>query len=88
MKINKGFMLRNVAKMNIVVPIAQNTLNYKGMLSLNETGAFLWSVLVKGATEEELLQAMLNEYDVEPAVASADIREFLDHIRSIGALTE
>ena len=41
MVIKKGFLLRNVANTNIVVPVAQNALHFKGMLSLNETGAFL-----------------------------------------------
>lgn len=88
MKIKKGFILRNVASTHIVVPVAQNTLNYKGMLSLNESGAFLWDVLVKGADKAGLMAALLNEYDVSENVASADIDEFLAHVRQIGALEE
>lgn len=86
MKIKQGFLLRNVANTHVVLPMSQNTLNYKGMLSLNETGAFLWSELEKGTDREKLLQALLEEYDVSEAVAAADMDEFLEHIERIGAL--
>lgn len=86
MKIKQSFLLRNVVNTHIVVPVSQDTLNYKGMLSLNETGAFLWGMLEKGADREGLLQALLEEYDVPEAVAAADMDEFLDHIERIGAL--
>lgn len=88
MKIKKGFILRNVANTHIVVPVSQNTLNYRGMLSLNESGAFLWEVLEKGVDKEGLLTALLDEYDVPEEIAAADIDEFLDHMRQIGALEE
>lgn len=88
MKIKTGFILRNVANTHIVVPVAQNTLNYKGMLSLNESGAFLWGVLQKGTDKTGLLEALLNEYEVPQEIAAADIEEFLAHVRQIGALEE
>lgn len=88
MKIKAGFILRNVANTHIVVPVAQNTLNYKGMLSLNESGAFLWGVLQKGTDKAGLLEALLNEYEVPKDIAAADIEEFLAHVRQIGALQE
>ncbi len=86
MKIKQGYILRNVVNTHIVVPVSQNKLNYKGMLSLNETGAFLWGLLEKGTDREGLLQALLAEYDVPEAVAAADMDEFLEHIERIGAL--
>lgn len=88
MKIKDGFVLRNVANTHIVVPVSQNTLNYKGMLSLNESGAFLWQVLQKGTDKIGLLRALLEEYDVTESIASGDIEEFLNHVRQIGALEE
>lgn len=88
MKIKQGFVLRQVANTNIVVPIAQNALNYQGMLSLNETGAFLWQQLEKDQTQEDLLNAILNEYDIDEVTAKKDIEDFVKSIRDIGALDE
>lgn len=88
MRIKKGFLLRTVADTNIVVPVSQNALDFKGMLSLNETGAFLWKRLEKECTKEELLSAMLEEYEVEKEAALEDIEVFLDKVRSFGALED
>lgn len=86
MKIKKGFILRNVASTHIVVPVSQNILNYKGMLSLNETGAVLWAALEKGTDRAGLLAALLAEYEVPQEVAQADLEEFLARVEAIGAL--
>ena len=88
MKIKRGFILRNVANTHIVVPVSQNILNYKGMLSLNETGAFLWTVLEKGIDRAGLLAALLEEYEVPREVAEADMDEFLARVEAIGALEQ
>lgn len=88
MKIKDGFILRNVADTHIVVPVGANMLNVKGMLSLNESGAFLWEVLMKGADENSLLTSLLDEYEVDEGTAKEDISGFLNKIREIGALDE
>ena len=88
MKIKRGFILRNVANTHIVVPVSQNILNYKGMLSLNETGAFLWTVLEKGIDRAGLLAALLEEYEGPREVAEADMDEFLARVDAIGALEQ
>lgn len=86
MKIKEGFLLRNVADMNIVVPVAQNALRFKSMLSLNETGAFLWKALEKEATKEELVQQLMDSYEVEEETAKQDVAAFLEEVEKIGAL--
>lgn len=74
MKTKKGFMLRTVADKHIVVPIGTASVEFNGLITLNETGAFLWERLSKGATYDELLSALLSEYDV----SEADARKGLD----------
>lgn len=77
MKIKDGFILRQVAGSYIVISVGGESVDFNGMITVNETGAFLWEKLVVGATEEELLCAMLEEYEVDEATAKADIAEFL-----------
>jgi len=77
MKIKKDFILRKVADSYVVVPVGKLTLDFNGIINLNETGAFLFGLLQKGAEKEELLQKMLEEYDVTPEKAAADIDIFL-----------
>lgn len=88
MKIKQGYLLRNMTTKHFIMPSSSGTVEYQRMFSLNESGAFLWRELEKGATREELLSALLREYDVEESEALADIEEFLSYLRQGGMLEE
>ena len=77
MKIKKDFILRKVADSYVVVPVGKLTLDFNGIINLNETGAVLFGLLQEGAEKEDLLRKMLEEYDVTPEKAAADIDVFL-----------
>lgn len=78
MKIKSGFLLRKVAGRNIVAASGDNSLDFQGMITLNETGAFLWDELSQELTEEELIKKLVLEYEVKEEVAAKDVKEFLD----------
>ncbi|MBP3435040.1 MAG: PqqD family protein [Clostridia bacterium] len=82
MKIKEGFVLRNICGEYVVVAVGRQTLDFKGLIKLNDTGAFLWEQLQKDCTEEELLVAMRAEYDVDVATAQADIKAFVDSLQA------
>lgn len=86
MKIKKDFILRKVADSYVVVPVGKQTLDFNGIINLNETGAFLFGLLQEGAEKEDLLQKMLEEYDVAPEKAAADIDIFLKKAASADVL--
>ncbi len=88
MKTKKGFMLRKVADKSIVVPIGQASVDFNGLINLNETGAFLWDKLSKGCTYDELLSALLAEYDVPEEIAKADIDAFLATAKDAGVIED
>lgn len=48
MKIKEGFAKRNIAGSEIVVPVGKKALEFNGMVTLNETGAFFLGLLFKG----------------------------------------
>lgn len=77
MKIKEGFLLRNVAGNNVVVPIGEATINFNGMMSLNETGAFLFGKLLEGTSKEQLIQDLMSEYDVNEEMATKDVENFI-----------
>ncbi|MBO5911956.1 MAG: PqqD family protein [Clostridia bacterium] len=86
MKISEGFVLKNIAGTNVVVPLGENTVSFKAIITLNETGAFLWQQLESEKTPEELLKAMLSEYAVDEATAKADISEFIENLKKANLL--
>ena len=86
MKIKENFILRKVADSYIVVPVNSMTLNFNGIINLNETGAFLFEKLQQGAGREDLINALLEEYDVAPDRAANDVDVFIQKVRDADVL--
>ena len=80
MKIKEGFVLREVAGSFIVVAVGEAIKSFNGIVNLNETGAFLWKILEKGATKDELIAKLLEEYDVDEKTASEDVDIFINKL--------
>ncbi len=86
MKVKKDFILRKVSDSYIVVPVGEAVVDFSGMVNLNESGACLFEALQKGASEDELVEALLSEYDVEETVARADVKRFISKVKDAGIL--
>ena len=86
MKIKEGYLLRNVAGNDVVVPVGN--LDFDGMITLNETGSFIWKALENGCTMEELISNFLEEYDVERAVAERDLSAFIQKLKEADLVTD
>ena len=70
----------------VVVPVNSMTLDFNGIINLNETGAFLFELLQNGATKDELLIRLLEEYDVSEQKASSDIDIFIEKVKEADIL--
>ncbi len=86
MKIKEGFILREVAGSFIVVAVGDRVKDFNGIINLNETGAFLWNKLAEGTDRETLLNALLEEYDVEKVTAEKDVDGFIAKLKEAGLL--
>lgn len=87
MRINKDFVLREIAGDYVIIPIGSTVLEFNGLITVNEVGSVLWKMLQNGdVTFEQLVQGVLAEYDVEEDVAREDIQEFLDKLIEGGIL--
>lgn len=85
-KIKEGFILKEMAGSWVVVPVGENMVNFQMMITLNESGAFLWKELLTEKTEQKLIVALLSEYDTDEATAEADVKEFLQSLADKGVL--
>lgn len=86
MKISKEFVLREIAGNYVVLPFGENAVSFKAMITLNYTGAFLWKQLEVEKNKDELLAAMLEEYDIDTKIAEQDMAEFIDSLKVNGIL--
>ena len=78
MNIRKQLVKRNIAGDVILVPVGDASLEIKGLLTLNETGA-----LPEAADEAALTAVLQAEYDVDDATARRDVEDFLANLREL-----
>ncbi len=86
MKIKPNFVLRQVADIWIVLPLAEENLNFDGMLTVTESGAMLWKHLEQGCDLDALTKALTDEYDVTEAKARADAAMFVEKLTQLGCI--
>lgn len=86
MKVDKEFVLREIAGDYVIIPIGRTVLSFNGLITVNEIGAFLWNLLQGDVTKEDLVAKVLDEYEVDEETAREDIQEFLDTLVSGGIL--
>lgn len=85
MKLKDGFLLRQVAGQTVVLPVGGD-LDLNMMITLNETGAFLWEQLQAQTDEAALVSALLGEYDVDQATARDCVAAFVKKLDDNGFL--
>lgn len=83
MKLNENFVLRQVADTWVVMPLGAATVDFNGMLTMNESGALLWNALEQG---KDPVDALMAEYDVTREQAADDVAEFLEKLQTVGCL--
>lgn len=83
MIIKKELIKRDIAGDIILVPVGKTVYDANGLFVLNELGAFIWDILPKAETEAQILEAVLNEYEVTAGEAEKDIAEFLNKLRKM-----
>lgn len=83
MEFKKEFILREIMGDIVLVPINKSGSQFNGLITINELGKFIWENLEKVETEEELLQLILNEYEVDEDTAKKDLDEFLQVLKDI-----
>ena len=88
MKAKQGFVLRNVVDEYILMPTGDNIGKFNGTVLLNEVSALVWEKLQNPISREDLLKAILDEFEVEKAVAAADLDALLAKLKEYGVISE
>lgn len=88
MRIISGFRIREILDEIIAIPTGDAATRLSGIVSLNPVAKFLFEELTNEHTEQSLVSAMMNEYEVDQPTAEADVKEFLEYLRSFNLLEE
>lgn len=88
MRASKDYVVRDVAGEVLLIPTGEAAVRFGGMFTLNELGRFLFDALAEETTLDALVGKVTSEYDVDAETARADALEFLQALRTYGALVE
>ena len=92
MRASGELVLREIAGAHILIPVGDTAAKLHGMITLSDSGLLLWERLQSECTEEELVEALLAEYEVDRETADrdtarADVRDFLGQLREVDILS-
>ncbi|MBR3929303.1 MAG: PqqD family protein [Clostridia bacterium] len=87
MKLKGGFVLSEIAGKTVAVP-TEDDVDLNTMITLNETGAFLWERLQAETSVDALVDALLSEYDVDEASARRSVEAFVGKLKENGFIAE
>lgn len=87
-KLKKGFIIREVADEQVLLPAGMESVDFSNMIVLNETAAVVVEQLLQGQylSIDALVQAVTDSFDVESEEARKDIEELLDSLEALHLL--
>lgn len=89
MRLKSGFVLEKVGGSYLAVAVGDRAEEFKVLIKLNSTGAFLWNIISDSdVTESDLIDQLLAAYDVSPEIAERDVKGFLKVLSDGGLLDE
>ena len=88
MRQKDGFVLRDVLGDKALVGEGADAINFGKLISLNDTAAWLWEKASElgDFTEGQLVDAILQAYDVDKAKAQADVTKLINTWKEMGVI--
>ena len=77
---------RQIGSEAILVPIRGAAADLESIYTLNEVAQRVWQLLDGQKTIAQLCEAIVAEFEVEPAVARKDVLEFLEELTTLKAI--
>lgn len=84
LKIKDGYRIRKVGSKSVVV--APGGINFTGLITVNETGTFIWNMLSNGAEPDEVVLSLAKECDVQPEAIRGEVLEFINALKGADIL--
>ncbi len=87
MRIKEGFELRNICGENIVVAHGLKNIDFTKLITLNESAALAWNAVKDKDFElQDIVRALLDEYEVDEATATADAETLVAQWKEAGLI--
>ena len=89
MRLKSGFVLEKVGGAYLAVAVGERAEEFKVLIKLNSTGAFLWRIISeRDVTQSDLVKELVSYYEVTEDIAERDVTNFVKIISDGGLLNE
>lgn len=82
MKLKKGIVTNSIDGENFAIATGKAAKEFNGLIKNNPTAAFIFELLKTEQTEDSIVSAMLEKYDVDEETVRNDVKELLELLKS------
>ncbi len=86
MKLNKLYVVKNIAGETVIVPTGNAIENFNGLISANEVAGFIWNQVENCETPKDMVKMVMDEFEGDPDVIRKEVLEFLETLRKVGMI--
>jgi len=77
-----SIVTRKTGNEYVLVPVTNNIADMTSVYTLNETGAFIWELIDGKKSVEEIIEAVIDKYDVDREKATKDVFSLIDDMKN------
>jgi len=82
MKLKNGIVTNSIDGESFAIATGDAAKEFNGLIKNNPTAAFIFELLKTEQTEDSIVDAMLEKYDVDEPTVRADVKELIDLLKS------
>ena len=83
---SNAYVLRKIAGESVLVSVGSGVADFCGIINLNASASVLWECLQQGATKQDLIQRLVNEFGISVDVAAEDADKTLNLLTERGMI--
>jgi hypothetical protein len=79
---------RSIAGETIIVPVRSGVSDLNSIYTLNEVGTAIWQLIDGHRTAKQIIEAIIDEYEVPPEQAGRDVFDYLEKLEAEGLIRQ
>ncbi len=88
MKTSDKFILKTIDDESMLVPVNHDYMSVQKIINLNETSLAIYQMVKEGLDKEQIINKMLETYDVSEDVLELDVTRILKQFIELGVIDE
>jgi len=86
MKLKDEIVLGSIDGKDFAIATGELSKRFNSLINNNKTAAFIFQLLKNEQSEDSIVEAMLEKYDVDETTVRADVKEILSQLRALDIL--